>query len=377
MSDEVRDRFPQSNIPAEDSVPEILLQRRFSREKSIAGYIVGDFAALDDRIKGNVGVRVVRTNLFARAMIQPVQNGPIMPNEQSNTYTDILPSFNLVAYPFANQKTLLRFGYGKGITRPSLGDLNPNVSINSLNGTGSGGNPNLKPLKADSFDLSLEHYFSPISYVSAGLFYKKIQGFPFGRQQCMNVPGAPVPTTTPCTDPTQYQVTIRDNAEKGSAKGIEIAGQGFFEFLPGILKNFGAAGSFAYLQTKNPVLMNGAFVNTPMPFQSKYAWSASGMYEDKFMSARLVYTYRSDFVLFNIDPWPSWGRYVKGYGILDAAVNFNLPKGFVLSLTASNITNSSPNRYAGEPGKYASDFQVQPYLNGRVFGAGLRWKFGG
>jgi outer membrane receptor protein involved in Fe transport len=31
---------------------------------------------------------------------------------------------------------------------------------------------------------------------------------------------------------------------------------------------------------------------------------------------------------------------VKGYGILDAAVNFTLPDNFTLSLTASNITNN-------------------------------------
>jgi outer membrane receptor protein involved in Fe transport len=68
---------------------------------------------------------------------------------------------------------------------------------------------------------------------------------------------------------------------------------------------------------------------------------------------------------------------VKGYGILDAAVNFNLPYKFTLSFTASNITNNGPHRYVGEPGQYATDFQNQHYVNGRVFGAGLRWKFGG
>jgi TonB-dependent receptor len=393
FGDNVRNRFPAANIPAADSMPEQLLSRRFSREKSYAGYVLGEFAALGDHVKGNIGVRVIKSELFARGMVQtylkdangnPILDangrpvpGAIVPNEESNSYTDVLPSFNLVAYPFSNHDTLVRFGYSKGVTRPSLAALNPSISFNPTGGSASAGNPDLKPLKATSYDLSLEHYFSSASYVSAGIFYKKINGFPFGRTECTTIPLAPTPLVTSCADPTQYSLVISDNAQPGSAKGVEIAGQTFFDFLPGILKNFGASGSFAYLKTKNPILLNGKFVDTPMPFQSKYAWSAGGMYEDKFMSARLVYTYRSDFVLFNIDPWPIWGRYVKGYGILDAAVNFNLPYKFTLSFTASNITNNGPHRYVGEPGQYATDFQNQHYVNGRVFGAGLRWKFGG
>lgn len=377
FGDNVRDRFPGAGIPAADSTPENLLARRFSREKSYAGYVMGEFA-YDDFIKGNIGVRVVKTDLFARAMVDDngsAPGGSIVPNTDSASYTDVLPSFNITGY--LTQDTLLRFGYAKGITRPSLGDLNPSMTFDQATGSASAGNPDLKPLKADSFDISLEHYFSPLSYVSAGVFYKKIKGFPFGRQQCASIPFAPVPTQTDCADPTQYTLTIRDNAEKGSAKGIELAGQTFFDFLPGPLEHFGVAGSFTYLTTKNPVPIFGELVDTPMPFQSKYNWSASGMYEDDFMSARVVYTYRSDFVLFGIDQWPSFGRYVKGYGILDAAVNFNLPHNFTLSFTASNITNQGPNRYVGEPGGYASDFQNQYYVNGRVFGVGLRYKFGG
>lgn len=390
FGDNVRERFPTAGIPAAGSTPENLLARRFSRETSYAGYVMGEFA-YDDIIKGNFGVRMVKTDLFARSMVQTYQedangnpvldaNGrpiplAIVPNRESASSTDVLPSFNITGY--LTQNTLLRFGYAKGITRPTLGDLNPSITLDIAQGTASAGNPNLKPLKADSFDISLEHYFAPTSYISAGVFYKKLKGFPFGRQECATIPLAPTPLRTQCSDPSQYSLTIRDAAEGGNVKGFELAGQTFFDFMPGPLQNFGVAGSFTYLTTKNPVLMNGEIVETPMPFQSKYSWSASGMYEDDFMSARVVYTYRSDFVLFGIDAWPSWGRYVKGYGILDAAVNFNLPHNFTLSFTASNLTNQGPNRYVGEPGGYASDFQNQYYTNGRVFGVGLRYKFGG
>jgi len=374
--DGVLNTFPNANIPREGAIPENLTSRRYSVEKSYAGYVMGEFA-YEDLIKGNIGVRVVKTDLSARAMVQSFVGtapGPIVPNTESNSYTDVLPSLNITGY--LTPDMLLRFGYAKGITRPSLGDLNPTLAIDRNNGTVIAGNPDLKPLEAESFDLSLEKYFSDISYVSLGVFYKDIEGFPFGRQECRTIPFAPPsPASGPC-GAGPYQVTVRDNAEKGSAQGVEFAFQTFFDFLPGIWQNFGAAGSYTRLDTENPVLMNGGTVETPMPFQSDSNWSLSGLFENELMSARVVYTYRDDFVLFGIDAWPSWGRYVKGYGILDASVNFNLPHDLTLSLNASNLTDQGPDRYVGEPGGYASSFEQQHFVNGRVYGIGIRHNFG-
>lgn len=374
--DTVRNTFTNANIPREGAIPENLTSRRYSMEESYAGYVMGEFA-YEELIKGNIGVRVVKTDLFARAMVQSFVGttpGPIVPNTESNSYTDVLPSLNITGY--LTPDTMLRFGYAKGITRPSLGDLNPSLSVDRTNGTVTAGNPDLKPLEADSYDLSLEKYFSDISYVSLGVFYKDIEGFPFGRQECRTIPSAPpAPSNSPC-GAGPYQVTVRDNAESGSAQGVEFAFQTFFDFLPGIWQNFGAAGSYTRLETENPVLLNGQTVDTPMPFQSDSNWSLSGLFENELMSARLVYTYRDDFVLFGIDAWPSFGRYVKGYGILDASVNFNLPQNFTLSLNASNLTDQGPDRYLGEPGGYASSLEQQHFVNGRVYGIGLRHNFG-
>jgi outer membrane receptor protein involved in Fe transport len=113
-----------------------------------------------------------------------------------------------------------------------------------------------------------------------------------------------------------------------------------------------------------------------MPFQSDSNWSLSGLFENDLMSARVVYTYRDDFILFGIDAQPSFGRYVKGYGILDASVNFNLPHDLTLSFNASNLTDQGPDRYVGQPGGYESPFELQHFVNGRVYGIGIRHNFG-
>jgi len=271
----------------------------------------------------------------------------------------------------------MRFGYGKGITRPDFAALNPSLILNTVSGTGSIGNPNLKPHKADSYDLSLEHYFSPVNYVSAALFYKKINGFFSGITSCQTVAGAPTPiTNTSCTS-NQYFITQTINAEKGTAKGFELAGQTFldYNFLPDFARHFGVQGSFTYVETKNPLTLNNQRVTTMQPLTSKYSYSVTGMYEDDIISARLVYTWRSKAILFGLAANPIDGRYIRSFGLLDASVNFKLPHNFSLSINASNLTNQAADRFVGEP-DLATGIERQHYMNGRNFGATLRYSFG-
>jgi TonB-dependent receptor len=382
LGDNVRNRFALAGIPAEDSLPEVLLSRRKAVEKTLAGYGVVDFAFLNDRIRGNAGVRVVRTQLDAEARVTDTTGGTavVVPNSKSNSYTDVLPTLNLTGY--IKDDLLLRFGFGKGMTRPSVADINPSVVVNLTSGTGTQGNANLQPLRAYSYDLALEKYFGATSYVSAAAFYKKVDGFPVGVDSCQTVPTSQAYSgVTPNNCPTgQFRITQTQNADPGYAKGLEFAAQTFFDFdaVPTFLHNFGVQGSYTVVKTQLPVLINGAVVKVRQPFQSDQNWSLAGLFENKTISARLVYTYRSDYVLFGVSPNPIDGRYLKGYGLLDASVNLNLREDLTLSLTASNLTNKAPIRYVGEPDNgYDTDILRQYFMNGRVYGLSLRYKFGG
>jgi TonB-dependent receptor len=245
-------------------------------------------------------------------------------------------------------------------------------------GNATFGNPDLRPQKADSFDLSLEHYFSPVNYLSAGLFYKKIDGFFSGISSCQTIDGAPTPFSNQNCTGSQYFVTQTVNATKGTAKGVELAGQTFFDyaFLPDFARHFGVQGSFTYVETKNPLVLNGQKVDTMQPLTSKFSYSATGLFENDFMSARVVYTWRSKAILFGVSNNPIDGRYIGSFGLLDASVNFKLPHNISVSLNVSNITNAAANRYIGEPG-LATGIERQHFVNGRNFGATLRYSFGG
>jgi TonB-dependent receptor len=374
--DTVRNLFPDAGIPAQGSLPENVAQRRHSEEETLAGYVQGEFSFLDDRIKGNLGVRAVRAELSARAMVENVPGQGYSPRTATSSHTDYLPSLNLVGS--ITDTLQLRFGYGKSLTRASLADLNPSLSVNILNGTLTRGNPDLEPLKADSYDLSLEWYFSDTGYLAAGIFDKEIDGFFTGLSQCESIPGVPSydGTTRNGCNNGQYFVTRTVNAESGYARGAELSGQAFFSNLPGFWSNFGAQASYAYVDTENPVRFttNGPLFDVPQAFQSKNSYTVAGLYEDDRLSARLVYTYRSDFVLFGVAANPIDGRYGEGYGIYDFSLGYDIGDNFSVSATVSNLTNEAPDRYVGEPGSYATDFERQHFMNGRIFGLGVRYK---
>lgn len=380
--DQVRTAFPNAGILPDGSYAENMASRRIIEEDTLAAYVSGDFSALNDRLKGNVGVRVVRTEGKTTARVTDTRTTPATFPEihRDTSYTNYLPSLNMT-YDMTPD-FLARFGYGRGMTRAGLDQLNPSRTVNSNDGTGNIGNPELRPQIANSVDFSLERYFSKTNYVSTAVFHKRISGFFNGVVECQTVDtSAPYTGSTPnsCFN-GQYQMTKLVNAEKGYVRGVEVAGQYFFDAKHGFLNNFGLSGSYTYVDTSNPVNFGTAaaprIVDTPQPMQSKHNYSLSGMYEDDKLSARVVYTWRSPSILFGVSSSPIDARYIESYGILDASLNYELSDNVTLSFNASNITDQALHRYVGEPHTYETGLERQHYANGRTFSIGLRYKFG-
>ena len=380
LGNQVAQQFPLANIPLEGSYPEFELGRRYLNENTTAGYVSGDFAALDDRLKGNVGVRVVRTQSLARARVQAdatQANSPLIDSSKTTTYTNVLPALN-ATYDITKD-FLVRFGYGKGITRPPIDALNPNNSVRA-DGTGSQGNPDLRPQKADSYDLSFERYFSPTNYAAVGFFDKQIDGLFSTLASCQTVTNAPAyPSTNNGCANGQYLISKNVNAAKGYARGVELSGQWFFNGSDNWLKNFGVAGSYTYVDTSAPLNIGTQtapkFIKSYQTLVSKNSYSVTGMYEDSKLSARLVYTWRSSEARGYNALTPVASTYIADYGLLDASVNYAIDEHLTLSATASNLTNKANNRYTGEVQTLETNREYTHYDNGRVFSLGLRYKF--
>ena len=143
------------------------------------------------------GVRYERTKSVSTSLIAIpqslawTQNNDFLANlsdeeqpvTEENTYDHILPALDFSIDVTDDLKG--RISYGRTISRPDFGSLfaasNPGAPNRPtyLGGVpgGTAGNPFLVPLVSDNFDASLEWYFAPSSYVSAGFFDKRVKNF--------------------------------------------------------------------------------------------------------------------------------------------------------------------------------------------------------
>jgi len=174
------------------------------------------------------------------------------------TYTDVLPSLNLV-WDFG-EGNLVRLGLGEQIARPTLTDERNSLAVaadtNAANNTfgeyvGSSGNPQLKPFKAKAIDLSYEKYFQTRAYLSAAVFYKKLDTY---ITQYTNVAYdfttiasqlglAPAPRGNigVYTEPV--------NGSGGNVRGVELSASLPFSLMTRALDGFGVLGSYAVTES--------------------------------------------------------------------------------------------------------------------------------
>jgi TonB-dependent receptor len=172
------------------------------KEKIWAGYVQftwnGDVMG---RPAGVVaGVRYENTKVTANSIITApariawvsdndfttVLSTDTVPIQTKGEYNNLLPAIDFRIEPMDNLVT--RVSYSKTLARPDYGNLFASVSVDNNNPnrptaiggvpTAAQGNPSLKPLTSNNFDVSIEWYINKSSYVSAGFFYKKVKNFP-------------------------------------------------------------------------------------------------------------------------------------------------------------------------------------------------------
>lgn len=364
------------------------------KQETFAGYAVARFG-LDQspigRFDGNIGVRVVHTKMSATGSATSI--GTIATNCDparydcsdldaalnfiqgdlgstatygSNSYTDVLPSLNVRF--FATDDLQIRFAASKSIARPTFTQLNPYTTLNfsfdengQPNGTGVGGattaftgtagNPDLKPTRANNYDLSFEYYYGRSNSLTAALFYKEISDYIFA--------GLEQQTYTSNGETITFDVTRQTNGSKGKIKGAEFAYTQFFDFLPGALSGLGFSGNVTYVDSsggKNTAVnvfdnnqTTNAGLELPLEGLSKWSYNLAGIYEKHGVSARVAYNWRSSYLLTtsaaNIN-YPVWA---DAYGQLDASFLVDVGDNFKIGLQATNLLDSRTYLRVGDP----------------------------
>jgi iron complex outermembrane receptor protein len=340
------------------------------KEKNRAAYVQGNFEG--EGWSGNVGVRYVQTKERAVSNVGMPGDTPagqpgvvytsafgiFKPTTVEHTYNDYLPSANLRLE--LNKDLVARFALSRTMTRPDFSSLvgtftlTPPATKGGV-GSGSGGNPDLKPITSNNFDASLEYYFAPRSLVSASVYYMNLtnyigQGTRVGTYRTYT-------EATKITDPNgfdaQYLISSPINS-KGKVKGIELS------YQQPLFGYFGIDGNATFTNASDS---SGAKVLG----SSKQTYNASAFYEDERFNARLTYSYRSDSYV-GLDRGTEFNQVGMGYLNASLGYKFNDKIGFTLDMR--NLNDPKLKYYA-----LNEDQPRSVYKNGRQFFLTMRVKY--
>ena len=135
-----------------------------AHENVSAGYVMTQFTMLHTQVTG--GVRVEKTNQGYRIK-HPLYN---QTPDSSESYYDVLPSVSLKYMPASHLN--IRASYYKAITRPGFFEIIPyRIQGNDYY---NAGNPKLKHVRADNYDLRVEYFPKTTDQFMVGVFYKNI-----------------------------------------------------------------------------------------------------------------------------------------------------------------------------------------------------------
>ena len=218
-----------------------------ANERVSAGYVQDVIFIGKWRLQGGARFEATGTHFLANQLTANVdgQGNPLPPTitpiRQDTSYFNVLPS---VQAQYQVQKdTNLRLSYGRGISRPNIGDLVPSTTVdpNASPKSISKGNPSLQPTKANNYDVLIEHYFQPLGILQAGYFYKQLSDPIF-------------PTTTQTTDPQYpgivFQLNQSINGPSAHIQGVEMQWEQRFSFLPGLLSGVGVSANYSYVTSQ-------------------------------------------------------------------------------------------------------------------------------
>jgi len=306
----------------------------------------------------------------------------VVPVRRTSSYLDPLPSVQL-RFRLAHDAAI-RAAYGRGISRPNYSDLPPTFSSQGNNNEIDIGNPNLKPSRANNYDLLYEQYLKPLGLLQAGFFYKQLSHPIFESVKSListNQYGSQYNFNE--NNGTQWVISQPLNGRSAQVYGFEIAYQQHLTFLPGALSGIGISANYGYTHSST----SGVPLRTDTPAlqrQAPNSWNFSPTYDRWRISARLGVSH-NDANIFsynyqNLNPdgssnpvplgikGPNGDTYLYGHTQVDAQASFRMYRGLHMIVSGLNLTNEVFGFYNGN-----TQFPIQREYYKTSYMFGLRY----
>ena len=328
-----------------------------TKETDTAAYAQANFKG--SRWRANLGFRFVQTNEDVSSYVSnangtPNNYGAFSLDEIKHNYTDPLPSANFTYDLTEDAQQQLQLTASRVISRPDYSALGGAVSLTDSILTGSGGNPDLKPIRAWTFSGAWNWYYGQASLLSVGVFYMDLTSYVnFGVHDATYLnatltgqTGQPVFST--------YAITSPFNTS-GTDEGIELSWQQPLWDGFGVMTNYTLADG------------EQSDHGGPLLGDAKHTANATLYYEQGPFSTRLAYTWRSS-VLVGLDR--STQEHQASIGNLDASASYDLNDHLAVTFDVLNLDDETLKYYANTP-----DQPRAFYANGRQFFLGVRAKY--
>jgi len=338
-------------------------------------------------LTGNLGVRYVDSTQSSTGLVDVgAGNGDPLADDLgvmstkwerkkiSESYTDILPSFNLNFQ--VSDDDQIRFAYAKVMSRPEMPtmansgnwrfDIDRDGDGRNYIGLDSSTSPKLRPFYANQYDVSFEHYFTETegAFVVA-LWYKDIANIVTDNVEInydfeangFSLPSIPADKIEDDSgnvlvwEDGDYN-RAKNTGKAGYMRGIEIGYTQTFNFLPGYLSGLGANINFSYTESEIEVESNvPGEIGEPSPIEglSPRVLSATLFYEwdDKF-EARIGARYRSAYLSEQIAIGSAQSAYFQEETIITSQVSYKFTENLQAVISADNITDEPNISYFGD-----------------------------
>ena len=342
-------------------------------------------------VRGNIGLQYVKTDQSSTAFnvdrdsssCVSDQNCPAATSTVGTSYNDVLPSTNLV-FDLGGDQTL-RLGLARQMARPTLNDMRASFSFSydptKAIFTGDGGNPNLKPFRANALDVSYEKYFGTKAYIGIAGFYKDLSTYIVNIADPTFNFSQYITPSTPLAPTVIGQFTRPFNGNGGTIKGIELSASLPLNLLAKPLDGFGLVGSYSSTDSSvnlptSGVSNDGISTGTiPLPGLSKIVSSIAAYYEMNGFSVRVAQRRRSAFVgevsSFTGDRQLT---YIDGEAITDLQLGYEFQsgpaKGLSFLFQANNLNNAEFVRYKDVPTNV-----IERTTYGKTYLFGMNYKY--
>ena len=294
---------------------------------------------------------------------------------KNSSYVDVLPSVQV--HFGLGHDAAIRASYGRGISRPNYGDLPPFFNSDASANQVAVGNINLRPTRANNYDLLFEKYLQPLGLIQAGFFYKQLSN-----------PIYSIKTTI--TDPAQFgpqyvgfELDQPVNGTNARLYGFELAYQQQLTFLPGVLKGLGISANYGYTNSATDSVLN----RTDKPALQRQApntWNVSPTFDRHRVSARLGISHNDanifQYNYFNVGAdgsvspvplglkGPNGDVYLYAHTQVDAQGSFRVYRGLQVIVSGLNLTNEVFGFYQGSP-----QYPIQREFYKPSYSFGLRY----